>query len=180
MQRNILIELLKNYNSDYKDELTYRDQIVDFLNNNPIFLGKKNPAGHITSSSWIISKDRKKVLLTHHNKLDKWLQLGGHTEENESIWEGAMREAQEESGLCDISFLSKDIFDIDVHLIPARKDEREHYHYDIRFIFEADADAEFVVSNESKDLKWISLLDVKNYSQQWSILRMVEKTQKLF
>jgi 8-oxo-dGTP pyrophosphatase MutT (NUDIX family) len=43
--------------------------------------------------------ERKRVLLIHHRKLDKWLPLGGHVELDEDPEQAALREAKEESGL---------------------------------------------------------------------------------
>jgi len=56
--------------------------------------------------------------------------------------------------------VSPSIFDCDVHAIPARKDEPEHWHYDVRFLFEADDSEPLVVSEESKELAWVALEEV--------------------
>jgi len=40
-----------------------------------------------------------RVLVVHHQKLDKWLPLGGHVELDEDPEMAALREAREESGL---------------------------------------------------------------------------------
>jgi 8-oxo-dGTP pyrophosphatase MutT (NUDIX family) len=42
---------------------------------------------------------RRKILLIHHRRLDKWLPLGGHIELDEDPEQAAHREAREESGL---------------------------------------------------------------------------------
>ncbi|MDP4143377.1 MAG: NUDIX hydrolase [Bacillota bacterium] len=175
MNKHELIKLIDNYSTDYPEEKEYKEQIISFLNKNDIFLGKSNKQGHITSSAWLVSQDRRKVLLTHHRKLDKWLQLGGHTEEDETVLTSALREAKEESGLLNIKVLSEDIFDIDVHTIPIHKGEKEHFHYDIRFIFEANHEESIVVSSESKDVKWVDIDEISMYSESQSILRMVKK-----
>ena len=36
--------------------------------------------GHITGSAWVVDPAGSRVLLTHHRKLGKWLQLGGHSD----------------------------------------------------------------------------------------------------
>ena len=48
----------------------------------------------------------------------------------------ALREAEEESGLRDLAG-EQDIFDLDRHRIPARGDEPEHWHYDVRYAVRA-------------------------------------------
>jgi hypothetical protein len=68
----------------------------------------------------------------------------------------ALREAQEESGLPDLA-VEPAIFDLDAHNIPARGDEPEHTHWDIRFVVRAGADEDFVLSEESIELAWIDI-----------------------
>ncbi|HHJ81032.1 MAG TPA: NUDIX domain-containing protein, partial [Candidatus Tenderia electrophaga] len=135
--------------------------------------------GHITGSAWIIDQDRSHVLLTHHRKLDAWFQLGGHSDGDADTLAVALREGQEESGLNKLTPISEAIFDVDVHLIPARKNEPDHYHYDIRFLLEADRHAALTISSESNDLAWVTLDEALNLSQDESIQRMVAKSHKL-
>jgi 8-oxo-dGTP pyrophosphatase MutT (NUDIX family) len=178
MYKENLINLLESYRPMDFDERQYKERILDFISKNETIFGKGNKSGHITASAWIINKDRSKVLLTHHYKLDRWMQLGGHTEEDESVLQGAYREAQEESGLGSIKPIAEKIFDVDVHIIPERKDEGAHYHYDIRFAFEADSEEVPTVSSESKDVKWIPVEEISKYTQERSVLRMAEKQIK--
>jgi 8-oxo-dGTP pyrophosphatase MutT (NUDIX family) len=131
--------------------------------------------GHITGSAFVIDPCKKHVLLTHHCKLNQWLQLGGHADGEMNIQAVALREAMEESGLSQIKPLSDSIFDVDIHLIPARKEEPAHYHYDIRFLFEANPEEPLHISNESNDLQWIEFNRITNLNVDQSIMRMVHK-----
>jgi 8-oxo-dGTP pyrophosphatase MutT (NUDIX family) len=94
--------------------------------------------GHLTASAWIVNAGHTHALMTHHRKLNRWLQLGGHADGDLDLKRVALREAQEESGLKSIHCLSSAPFDVDVHTIPARADVPEHLHYDVRFLFAAD------------------------------------------
>jgi ADP-ribose pyrophosphatase YjhB (NUDIX family) len=114
--------------------------------------------------------------MTHHFKLNRWLQLGGHTEIGESVITAARREAMEESGLEAIKMVREAIFDLDVHEIPAYGVAPTHVHYDIRFMFVADPDAKTTRNRESKQLRWIPLTQIESYTREWSVLRMAEKT----
>ena len=73
------------------------------------------------------------MLLHHHRRLDRWLQLGGHDEGEHDPLQTALREAREESGLLDLTPLSAAILDIDVHEIPAGRSEPAHLHHDVRY-----------------------------------------------
>ena len=130
--------------------------------------------GHITGSAWILNKERTQTLLVHHAKLNKWVQPGGHADGDENILAVALKEAEEETGLKNFT-INPLLFDIDIHTIPARKDFREHQHYDIRFLLTGDVDERIIVSDESHDVKWIALSELEKYTIERSVLRMKDK-----
>lgn len=180
MEKQKLIRLLERYNPTDLTEKESKIKILNFLHENNNFTGRDNTIGHITGSTWIVSKDRKKVLLTHHLKLNMWLQIGGHVEGDEYILETSLREAKEESGLSFLRCLSEEIFDVDVHLFPKRGQVEAHYHFDIRFLLEADEYEELnLLKTESKAMKWIPLEEVYKYAKEDTILRMTNKTRLL-
>lgn len=175
--RNLLLTALKKYTTCDIHEQKMLHDMVSFIEQNPNCFKRENQAGHITGSAWLLSPDEKKVLLTHHKKLNRWLQVGGHSDGQNKTWDVALREATEESGIQNISFLIRDIFDIDIHIIPEnkKKNEPEHLHYDVRFLLKAPSE-KFIVSNESNALKWVSaqqLILMKGISP--SLLRMTQK-----
>jgi len=110
-------------------------------------------AGHLTASSWLVDRSGLRVLLTHHRKLDRWLQLGGHADGDIDLARVALREAEEESGIDGLT-LEGGLFDLDRHWIPERGDVPGHWHYDARYVVRAGASEDFVVSAESLDLAW--------------------------
>lgn len=54
---------------------------------------------HFCASTYVINPENKKVLLVKHKDFNKWLQPGGHIEENETPEEAAIREVYEETGI---------------------------------------------------------------------------------
>lgn len=135
--------------------------------------------GHITGSAWIIDAARQYVLLTHHAKLNKWLQPGGHADGDENVLRVALREAEEETGVKNFKLLSSEIFDLDIHPIPERKDMVAHDHYDIRFLLQADRNDPLIITEESHDLGWVRLEELSVYNKSPSLLRMAEKVKTL-
>jgi len=119
MHRNPLRQLLASYPIIYPDDKTHLKRVEAFVEKYPRCFERNLAIGHITGSAWIVSPDRLHVLMTHHKKLNRWLQLGGHADGNPDVFTVALREAQEESGLKRIKPLAQQIFDIDVHPIPA-------------------------------------------------------------
>lgn len=54
---------------------------------------------HFCASTYVINPENKKVLLVKHKDFNKWLQPGGHIEDNETPEEAAVREVYEETGI---------------------------------------------------------------------------------
>tara|TARA_B110000003_G_scaffold272423_1_gene308272 strand:+ start:442 stop:987 length:546 start_codon:yes stop_codon:yes gene_type:complete len=170
---------LQYYLKINSDEKVNVDKILKFLAEEKNCFSRTNLKGHFTGSAWIVDNTYKWVLMTHHKKLDKWLQLGGHADENENLLEVAYNEAVEESGLSDFTIISDKIFDLDVHEIPQHGDVPTHYHYDIRYIFKTKMDPKIVVvSEESKDVAWVLKDDVFKKNDEESIKRMLVKCEK--
>jgi 8-oxo-dGTP pyrophosphatase MutT (NUDIX family) len=176
MHREQILRLLDNFPISYDSDRVQLEKVRRFVQANPRCFDRNLAKGHLTGSAWVVSPDRSRVLLTHHHKLDRRLQLGGHADGNPDIFGVAQREAWEESGLAHLRPLSPEIFDIDVHPIPARPGAAGHYHYDIRFIFEADPAAPLVVSSESKELAWVTLASIREPDFDESMRRMARKT----
>jgi len=174
MQRH-LIELLRNHVPADETEEKHRENTLSFVRRTPLCASRETLSGHVTASAWILSPDLNAVLLTHHKKLGRWLQLGGHVEDDVSIQAAALREAREESGIPRMDLLDEALFDIDVHLIPERKGTPAHYHYDFRFLIQAGY-RDFIVSPESNDLAWLDATKPLESLADASIARMQSKT----
>lgn len=148
-------------------------QISTFIQNNPNCFDRSN-TGHITSSVWIVNAEKTHALLTHHKKFDMWCQLGGHNDGDPDCKATALKEAEEESGITGFIFLLDGIFDVDIHPIPGPC----AFHYDIRYLLQAPADAQYLVSDESHDLAWVPFDKLSEYTQQQSVMRMNAKYLK--
>lgn len=178
MDRITLRNQFATYRTPYEEE---SDFIADFaeLTQDPLAFKRDRMDGHFTASAWVVNHGRTHTLLTLHRKLGRWLQLGGHADGNENLMEVAMQEAREESGLTSLQMVDSTIFDIDKHIIPERPHVPQHFHFDVRYLFEADINEHLLMSNESISLAWIafdSVVDMIGYNP--SILRMLEKTSK--
>ncbi|HEY8994404.1 MAG TPA: NUDIX hydrolase [Lacunisphaera sp.] len=174
------IDLLRRYEvgAESGEEAAMLAEYIPFITAHPDCLWRTCLEGHLTASAWIVDAARTRTLLTHHRKLDRWLQLGGHVDGDPDLAGAALREAHEESGLTRLKLLRPEIFDVDRHRIPARGDEPEHWHYDVRFLIEADETEPLKVSNESKDVAWVKLEDVAGLNPSESLARMVRKTRR--
>jgi 8-oxo-dGTP pyrophosphatase MutT (NUDIX family) len=174
--REDLIEALRNFQPSTAREAEMRERIAKFVAAHDNCYSRELLTGHVTGSAWIVDPRRTMTLLTHHAKLNLWLQPGGHADGDPDVLSVAEREMREETGLTGRVLLAGAIFDVDAHDIPERKGVPAHVHYDIRFAFEADPSLPLNVSDESHDLAWVPLLEVAGRNTDESVLRMVEKT----
>jgi len=180
MHRNDVLNLLRRHATRALEahEAAMVAEIIRFVEEEADCLLRSCVPGHLTGSAWVVSPERERVLLTHHRKLDKWLQLGGHADGDGDLLAVALREAREESGLTRVRVVSAEIFDVDRHWIPERKGEPGHYHYDLRFLLEADPSEQLAITSESKDLAWVEIGRVTALNPEESVARMVRKTAR--
>lgn len=141
MHRRPLLTLLDAYAARRPDEATVIRRIRSLVVSRPDCFERSCLPGHVTASCWVASPARDRVLLTHHRKLGRWLQLGGHADGDPEVARVALREAREESGMHDFDAVVPHpgcpLVDVDVHRIPARPGEPAHEHHDLRFVFVA-------------------------------------------
>ncbi len=144
---------LSRYATAWPDEAATVAEFVALLRDpeDPYLRGRL--AGHFTASCLLVDRSGTRTLLTHHRKLGLWLQPGGHADGDRDLARVALREAEEETGLTGL-MVEPVIFDLDRHRIPEHKSVPVHWHYDVRYVVRADADEDFVVSDESHALAW--------------------------
>lgn len=180
MHRQSLLQKLHAHQPYDSHEAQMLSRLRDFVEQYPNCFERSLQIGHVTGSAWIINPEATHTLLTHHAKLDRWLQLGGHADGEGDVLNVALREAREESGLEEITVPSDAIFDVDIHTIPARAGEPVHFHYDVRFLLHADRSTPLQINRESKELAWIPLEKVQELNPEASMARMVAKTLRLY
>ncbi len=186
MQTEELISALLIYSPEREVENKYRIDTISHIKKYPSsWWQRRTLEGHVTASAWVLNQGKTHALFLHHAKLNRWLQPGGHLDDTDfSPAHGALREALEETGITNLAFdklLGDNIFDVDIHPIPARGTEPAHLHYDIRYLVVLPSEApstEVSISAESLGFRWISLEEVKNQFEA-SLARMAQKTLRL-
>lgn len=165
----------RDYAAHRPEEHAVAAQFTDFLQSAPGVFERSHLVGHFTGSAWLVSADSERILLTHHRKLGRWLQLGGHADGDADLARVALREAEEESGLTDL-IVEPEPFDLDCHWIPERGSEPGHWHYDVRYVVRATGSETFAVSEESLALSWKSIREIADdVDTDESLRRMAKK-----
>ena len=179
--REMLIRFISA--SAANDAARYAENVLSFIAGEPRPWSRAALSGHLTASAWVLDRTGTHAAMIHHRKLNRWLQPGGHIEDTDLSWRAAARrEVGEETGL--VHFIAQasdaELFDVDVHPIPARADEPAHFHHDLRFLFVTDVDATAnpsltINAEESLDCRWFSLDELQNdITIEPSLRRMIE------
>ncbi|MEX1024155.1 MAG: NUDIX hydrolase [Planctomycetota bacterium] len=155
------------------DQARARVQIMRWILAKQHPFERRQTDGHVTASALVIDAAGERALLTHHAKLDRWLQFGGHADGDANLAGVALRESIEESGIDDL-VIEPRVVDVDVHTIPARGDEAEHLHLDVRFLVWAPEGAKPVKSEESHALAWVAADAQGGYALDPSVVRLFE------
>lgn len=159
--------LIDSYQIYQPVDRLFRDHLVDFVNKHDDAFVRSQLAGHVTASAFVVDEAFENMLLMHHKKLDFWVQFGGHADGDMNVLRVSRRELLEESGIDAIPF-SENIFDIDIHRIPAVGEEPPHLHYDIRFLYRVSKDVLFNENfDEVNELKWFPVAELKHVDGSW-------------
>ena len=183
MHRRLLIDLLARHVARRPDDAEVVGRVGGFVLAHADCFERSCLEGHITASAWILSPDHRQALLTHHRKLARWLQLGGHTDGEVDPRRVALREAREESGLERFRFLPDGAdplpLDLDIHPIPAHGRDPAHLHLDVRFLLVAEPGQALRKSDESNELQWFERARLSEWIAEESLLRLERRAREL-
>jgi 8-oxo-dGTP pyrophosphatase MutT (NUDIX family) len=162
------VATLRSYAPAEEGQRRRRDEVLALLAARDDATVRACPPGHVTAGALVVDPGGR-VLLTHHPKFGRWLQLGGHLEPTDpTLADAALREATEESGIDGLT-LVPGVLDVDVHPVPCPGPGGAHH--DVRYLVLAPADAEPRVSEESLDLGWFGLEELDTLTTEDSLRR---------
>jgi 8-oxo-dGTP pyrophosphatase MutT (NUDIX family) len=136
---------------------------------------------HFTASALVVHPASAQVLLRWHQRQQAWLQVGGHGDPGETDPVGiALREGQEETGLADlVPWPDASLLQVAIVDVPARGDEPDHQHADLRFIL-ATGDPD-TARPESPDapLRWLTVPDARAVTTESNVQDLLARAERL-
>ena len=75
-----LLRQIREYRPYNEQEERDRAILLKWMESGCDILTRENETAHLTASAWVVSPDRKQVLMAYHNIYHSWAWLGGHAD----------------------------------------------------------------------------------------------------
>ena len=181
MRRVTLLEELEQYRPWNEQEERDRTELLRRLRSGEDLYTRDNSAGHLTASAWVVSPDRRQVLMAYHNLYDSWSWLGGHVDGDRDLLAAAMREVREESGLAEVRPVSPAIYSVEILTVDGHEKRgayvSSHLHLNVTYLLEADpAEPVRCKPDENSRVGWFGLEEaVAASTEPWFRERIYKK-----
>ncbi len=174
------INSIKNYKPYNEQEKKDKEIILNCINIFDDVLTRNNEIAHITSSAFVVNKNRDKVLMVHHNIYNSWSWTGGHADGETDLLAVAIREVKEETGVKNVYPVISDIFSIDILTVVGHikkgKYVAPHLHLSIAYLLEADEEEALTIKeDENSGVRWVPIDKVNEYSNEAHMKKVYEK-----
>ena len=179
-----LIRQIEDYVPFNEQEHRDKAQILTFLRSGEDLLTRNNSVAHLTASAWVVSPDRKQVIMVYHNLYHSWSWMGGHADGDADLLRVAKKEVMEECGLTELRVVSPDIFSLEVLCVAGHEKKGQyvssHLHLNVTYLFEADPAKELHIKpDENSGVDWVNVEDIDTKTNEaWFRERIYSKLQK--
>lgn len=173
---------LRAYEAYNEQEARDRDAILAFLGEaatDPYT--RKNQTAHMTASSWIVNRERTKILMVYHDLYNSWSWTGGHADGERDMLAVALKEAREETGVVHIRPVTNRLFSVEVLTVDGHEKRGKyvpsHLHMNVTYLLEADErDTLHICKGENSGVKWFPIEDAPRAScEAWFVERIYNK-----
>ena len=151
---------------------------LNLLENHPDALDRNCRPGHMTGSALIVRSEDSKILVLFHAKLKRWLQPGGHADNDTDMARVALRESIEETGITELKIVEPPI-DLDIHIVDP-PNEDAHEHHDVRYLVLAPKDSYPKTNDESTGFQWLEPSEIANIDPDQGFIRLVDRGLSMF
>lgn len=182
------IDSIEEFAPSNEQERKDKEVILKYINLFEDILKRDNEIIHITSSGFVINKNKDKVLMVHHNIFNSWSLTGGHADGEENLLGVAISEIKEETGVKNIVLITNKIISLDI--LPVLGHFRKgkyvsaHLHASVVYLVQADENEKVIIKpDENSAVKWIPINEIDIYSNESHMKtiynKVVSKIEKL-
>ena len=172
--------MIQNYKPMCEQEEADKELMLNYIENFKDTLTRENKTCHFTASSWIVNKEKTKVLMIYHNIYDSWAWTGGHCDGDSDVLHVALKEAEEETGLKSVRAItgelaSLEILTVDGH-VKRGKYVPSHVHLNCSFLLEADEKEELhIKEDENSGVKWVDINEALKLTKESKMIPIYKK-----
>ena len=176
-----LKEQIEKYQPYNEQEEKDKQIMLKYINTFDDVLTRNNEFGHFTASSWVVNKERTKVLMIYHNIFKSWAWTGGHADGEADLLKTAIRELKEETGVENVKVINNGIFSLEIMCVNGHikkgKYVSSHVHLNLSYLLEVDENENLKIKeDENSGVKWINIEDVEKVStEKWAIENVYKK-----
>ena len=182
---------LKNLKEKIEKYIPYNEQekndkkiILQYLEQFDNILTRENEFAHFTASSWVLNKEKTKVLMIYHNIYQSWALTGGHADGESDLLQTAIRELKEETGVQNVKILDDNIFSLEVICVNGHvkkgKYVSSHVHLNLTYLLEVDENEKLQIKeDENSNVRWIPIEEIsKKVNEKWIEENIYQKLNK--
>ena len=162
---------IENFIPYNEQEEVEKKIMLKYLSDFDNTLTRQNEYGHFTSSAFVLNKERTKILMIYHNIYHSWAWTGGHSDGDNDLLYGAMKEAKEETRIKNVTPIIDDIYSLEIINVNGHEKRGKyvgsHVHLNITYLLEADENEEIhIKEDENSGVKWVSINNILNESSE--------------
>ena len=175
------IEKYIPYNEQEKNDKKIMLQYLEQFDN---ILTRENEFAHFTASTWVLNKEKTKVLMIYHNIYQSWAWTGGHADGESDLLQTAIRELREETGVQNVKILDDNIFSLEVICVNGHvkkgKYVSSHVHLNLTYLLEVDENEKLQIKeDENSNVRWIPIEEIsKKVNEKWIEENIYKKQNK--
>lgn len=183
MKKN-LISQIECYIPVNEQEVQDRNTLLQWLRSGDDISIRENLVGHLTASAWVVSPDRKQVLMAYHKLYDSWAWLGGHADGEWDLCNVAEREAREESGASKLKPITSKPVSLEILTVNGHEKKGKyvpcHLHLNLTYLFEADPSQNIRCKpDENSGVAWLDMDQLASKcNEPWFVDRIYSKLIK--
>ncbi|SYZ77379.1 NUDIX hydrolase [Trichococcus shcherbakoviae] len=155
-------QMLADYSPFNEQEVKDRELMLCYLDQFDDLFKRENEFAHFTASSWVVNRDRTKVLMVYHNIYRSWSWIGGHMDGETDFLATAIRETKEETGIEQVQPVSEELFSLEILSVDGHvkngKQVGTHVHLNLTYLLEADETQDTSIKpDENSGVAWMGL-----------------------
>ena len=183
-----LKENIENFIPYNEQEQVDKKIMLDYIRDFNDTLTRQNEYGHFTSSTFVLNKERTKMLMIYHKIYNSWAWVGGHSDGDSDLLYVAMKEAKEETGIKNVAPISNNIYSLEIINVNGHEKRGKyvgsHVHLNVTYLLETDENEEIhIKEDENSGVKWVPIDEVLNVTSEIWVrdrvyTKIIEKMKK--